>query len=525
MSTLNFEGRQYTTTTDESLLEALLRQGAEVPHSCRRGSCHTCVLKIESGAVTLSRQIDPMLTAGGYTLACIAHSADDCLSARRVRADELGVDAELLARRRLSVDTYALDLAPIRTMQYRAGQFVQIQAADGEQRPYSIANRDCDDFFLTVHVRRIANGRVSTWLCDHLQPGQRLRLNGPFGNCCFDRTSMLERPMRMLASGSAGGALAAVAREALELGHRAGITLFHGLRHASDGYLDAEMRQLEQRFPSFRYLPCVSVAGELAGDFCRRVVAAAFKETLPADAEIFLCGLPTMVEDARYRARLAGVPVLRIHADPFDFAQPPAPRDAEKIRGISADPEIWTALEQGPRLTRILDAFYTEVYADPRLSPYFQRVPKARAIQKQYEFLASTFSGCGAYFGLNPFNAHHWMVISDELFDHRESLFERVLQQERLAPHLIDRWMALHELFRTEIVKLAPRGMISQGIEQPLRVHSSEYLEIDTVCDACGAAIPAGQPSRYIFRIGALHCASCAGISVPASLKATAVPS
>lgn len=77
---------------------------------------------------------------------------------------------------------------------------------------------------------------------------------------------------------------------------------------------------------------------------------------------------------------------------------------------------------------------------------------------------------------------------------------------------MIRRWMALHELFRTDMVKPVPRGMVVNRIEQPLHTHVVERLDIDAVCDACVQTIPAGSPSRYHYRLGHLHCATCAGI-------------
>jgi ferredoxin-NADP reductase/ferredoxin/truncated hemoglobin YjbI len=511
-----FEGGDYRCNAGESLLDALLRQGAELPHSCRRGSCHTCVLKVESGAVEVSRRIDAALAADAYTLACIARPAGPSLRVRRARAGEIGFDAELVHRRQLTEDIFALDIAPARALDFRAGQFLRVECVDGVVRPYSIASRAGDDFFLSIHVRRISGGRASGWLCEQLQPGATLRLQGPFGGCCFD-ASMQERPLQLLATGTGAGALAALAREALEEGHAAGITLYHGVRRAQDLYLHDHLLALQQRFASFRYVPCVSGRERSDGGVEGRATERAFAGAgMPSDAELFLCGLPRMVEEARFRARLAGIPVQRIHADPFDFAHPALPRDAEKIADLATDDELWAALQHGPGLTRILESFYQRVYADPRLSPFFGGVPLQRAVQKQYEFLASVFSGATEYLGMNPFNAHHWMVISDELFDYREAMFERVLREHGLASHLIDRWLALHELFRAEIVKPAGRGLVSQGVEQPLRSHSVERLDVDTLCDGCGAEIAAGQPSRYQFRIGDLHCAACAGIPVDA---------
>jgi hypothetical protein len=60
---------------------------------------------------------------------------------------------------------------------------------------------------------------------------------------------------------------------------------------------------------------------------------------------------------------------------------------------------------------------------------------------------------------------------------------------------------------------MVARGMVLGGQEQPLRTHQVDYLNIDTVCDGCGAEIPAGHPSRYQFRLGTLHCKTCAGLA------------
>lgn len=507
-----FEDRRYAIGPEETLLEALLRQGAELPHSCRRGSCHTCAIKVEEGAVQLSRRVEQALVAAGCTLACVARPASADLRVRQVRHGEMGTDATLIQRRILSDTICALDIAPMRELDYRAGQYLQVHGPAGLVRPYSIASIAHREFFLTLHVRRIPGGRVSNWLCDELRPGSRMRLTGSFGESCYD-PSQRDRPLRLLATGSGGGALAALAGEALQQGHRAGIVLFHGVRDARDLYLHGELQHLQACHEAFRYVPCVSGPDAVpAGVFRGHVVDAAFSEPSRADAEFFLCGLPRMVEEARYRARLAGVPARRIHADPFRFAHPAMPRDAEKLATVAPDAELWAALGEGPGLTAILGEFYALVFADPRLAPYFHKITPERAAQKQFEFLAALFSGNRDYFGLNPFNAHHWMVISDELFDYREVLFESVLRRHGLAAHLIDRWLALHELFRSEIVKHQPRGLVSAGIEQPLRTQSVQWLEIDTLCDACGKEIRAGQPSRYLYRLGVLHCAECAAI-------------
>jgi len=512
---VRYLGRRYGIADGESILDALLRQGATVAYSCRKGSCHTCVLKCERGDVAHDRAVDAELLRSGHVLACVAKAGDEVALAPP-DASRMLVAAEIVSRRALTADIFEIGIAPMRELDYDAGQHLQVVRDDGLSRPYSIACLPGEDYFLTVHVRRMPGGAMSGWLCEETRVGDRVSLLAPRGECRY-RPAMVDRPLLLLATGSGAGAMASLARQAIAGGHRASIALYHGVRDEWDLYLHDVLTALAQRHPAFTYVPCVSgsldAGGPHAGARAGRVVDAAFAPGADlADVEMFLCGLPAMVEEARYRAALFGVPHARIHADPFDDAEPAQPRDAEKIAGIEADPDLWDELERGPRLTRILESFYARVYVDARLSPFFQGIPRDHVIAKQYAFLADLFSGARGYFGMNPFNAHHWMVISDELFGYREALFEEVLREHALPAPMIRRWIAMHEWFRAEIVKAAPRGMVSRGVEQPLRTHRVERLPIDAVCDGCGDAIPAGAPSRYQYRQGTLHCALCGGL-------------
>ncbi|KGM53087.1 hypothetical protein N800_11095 [Lysobacter daejeonensis GH1-9] len=509
MSRLQYQGAVYTAAPGETLLDALQRQGAEINHSCRKGSCGCCQIRLLDGSVDTLRDVDASLTRDDHVLCCVSVPRGDVTLALPDPSHR-PQPVELLARTQLAQDIYALDLAPLNMLDFRAGQHVHLIREDGLARPYSIVSLPEDDFFFRIHVRRL--GEMSTWLCEQARIGERMHLRGPAGECHYG-DDLRERPLLMLATGAGAGALAAIARDALARGHAAPIEFHHGVRDAGSLYLDVELRAMAQRHPNFRYLPCVS-SEPVPGIAHGRIVAHALENRSGlAGHVLLLCGLPTMVEDARVAAALAGIPRERVLADPFDFTHKPHPRDAEKVAAMPADPELWAALEEGPGLTRLLEAFYARVYEDPRLSPFFHNVTRDWAVQKQYEFLSNLFNGNKAYFGLNPYNAHHWMVISDELFDYREALFETVLREAGLAPELIRRWLALHERFRAEIVKGAPRGMILSGVEQPLHTLSVQRLTIDAVCDSCHQEILAGAPSRYQYRLGTLHCAACAGIA------------
>jgi len=171
------------------------------------------------------------------------------------------------------------------------------------------------------------------------------------------------------------------------------------------------------------------------------------------------------------------------------------------------------------KLRAILEDFYDKVYRDEHLAPFFHRVTKDHAIGKQYAFLADLFTGRHDYFGLKPFNVHHWMVISDELFDYRERLICDVMRKHGLSEEHVRRWTALHELFRREMVKSAPRGLIVDGVEHEPEKITDEKIEVATMCDGCHEEMPEGSMGRLLWRTGELFCSQRA-----AKKRASALP-
>lgn len=176
---------------------------------------------------------------------------------------------------------------------------------------------------------------------------------------------------------------------------------------------------------------------------------------------------------------------------------------------VQPDPEMWQALQEGELLNRILDDFYGRVYEDERLAPFFEGVTRQRAIEKQFLFLRQLITGEKVYFGDRPRNAHHWMVISNELFDYREQLMLDCLRRHGLAEPLVQRWRAMEEQFRADIVKEEPWKRKMGDVELPVDGYEETVLDVGSLCDGCGAEIDAGVAVRYHLRLGSIYCPTC----------------
>ena len=72
---------QFETQADETILEAALRQGYNLPNACQSGMCGTCIAQVVSGEVALGDYDDCALTdedaAAGMVLLCACQPKGD----------------------------------------------------------------------------------------------------------------------------------------------------------------------------------------------------------------------------------------------------------------------------------------------------------------------------------------------------------------------------------------------------------------------------------------------------------------
>jgi truncated hemoglobin YjbI len=182
-------------------------------------------------------------------------------------------------------------------------------------------------------------------------------------------------------------------------------------------------------------------------------------------------------------------------------------------RSLQPHPELWRALGEGALLRPVLAAFYGRVYRDPRLAPFFHATTIEWAIDHQYAFLREILTGEKVFFGDRPRNAHHWMVISDELFDYREALFAACFRDYGVEERWIAELHAIHESYRSHIVKGAPFAKKRGGVALPLDGHERVLLTVGTCCDACGRAVEKGGLVWSHVRTGRTSCEPCSEVA------------
>ncbi len=162
---------------------------------------------------------------------------------------------------------------------------------------------------------------------------------------------------------------------------------------------------------------------------------------------------------------------------------------------LRPDPEWYRAIGGDQTVRRALEIFYERVFSDPVLAPFFATVDKPTIIAKQVGFMKRCFTGeKNAYIGQRPRNAHHHLVISEGQFDHRERLMREALAEVGLRSEQIERWIAVEEVFRRQIVKERPVPLFYNGFATYWADEAKEErLTCAATCDRCGGEVLPGD--------------------------------
>jgi len=318
---LSVNDREILCESGETVLEACLRENIDIPYGCRQGACQSCVVRSLQGPPPLAAQdgLKEVLRHQNHFLACLCYPQQDMAISISPPA-EFFTEATVIEKSLLNAETLQLTLQCKETMDYYAGQFVNLKRADGLTRSYSIANNRLHSNKLSFHIRRLAGGRFSEWAHQELNVGDKLEVSDPQGLCYYLPTQQ-ENNLLLVGTGSGLAPLAGIVSEALHHGHKGAIHLFHGSREMDGLYWIAEMQALAAQFPNFHYTPCIS-RGDAPDGVAKGRANDVAMTLLPSlkGWRLYLCGHPDMVHQTKRQAFLHGAALQDIHADAFHVA-------------------------------------------------------------------------------------------------------------------------------------------------------------------------------------------------------------
>ncbi|MCU7918260.1 MAG: 2Fe-2S iron-sulfur cluster binding domain-containing protein [Candidatus Thiodiazotropha sp. (ex Dulcina madagascariensis)] len=327
MAVIRYAGRSFSVAEGESVLETLLSANYEIPNSCRAGVCQSCVMQLVDGEIDPSAQkgLKDSWQAQDLFLACRCHPDQD-LEIRLPAVDHIRVGCQVTGHDRLSGGILRLRLRPESQFDYRPGQYVTLWRDTTLGRSYSLASvpvLDGDE--LEFHIKRFSNGRLSSWLCDCVNVGDRIALQGP-GGYCFYTGNDAEQDLLLAGAGTGLAPLYGILRDALQRGHTGQIHLYHGAVDIEGLYLHETLQELAATHQNLHYHPCT--LNEPPGR-CHDVRVENLNQLLSRERsglqgwKVYLCGPDEFVKKQRQHCFLAGAGLKDIYADAFiNHSQP-----------------------------------------------------------------------------------------------------------------------------------------------------------------------------------------------------------
>jgi CDP-4-dehydro-6-deoxyglucose reductase, E3 len=325
-------GRIVQVSARQSVLEAALSAGLNLPHSCRSGHCASCRARLISGEIHYPHGRPAGITeqeaASGYVLLCQARADSDLVVEARLVASVAEVEIKTLPCRiermhRLAQDVLQvfLRLPSVETLRFQPGQYIDVLLEDDRRRSFSIASPPHDSGLLELHVRRVPGGGFTEKLFTSMREGALLRIEGPLGQFVYRAG---ELPLILIAGGTGFAPLKSILRHVIETGVERDLHVYWGARHAEDVYEEALVQEWAKRYPRLRFsvvlseAPAVSCAHQRLG-WVHEVVLADYPSF--AGYEVYVAGPPALIEAVRASFPRQGLVPEQLYFDSFDYAE------------------------------------------------------------------------------------------------------------------------------------------------------------------------------------------------------------
>ena len=333
---LKKSGRTFTVEEDETVLEAAIRQGVQLPYGCKNGACGSCKGKVLEGRIEHGDHSQSALSTldetAGATLLCCAHPKSNVLI--DVREIQGGGDIpvrkvpcriQTIAYPSNDVAILQLQLPASERFQFLAGQYLEFLLKDNKRRAYSIASAPHQEGPIELHIRHLPGGLFTDPLFGQGADGKAikekdiLRFEGPQGS--FFLREDTQKPIIFLASGTGFAPIKSILLHMREKNIDREVYFYWGGRRPKDLYMDTLCQEFASTLPRFHYIPVISDA--LPEDhwvgrtgFVHHAVMADFPDLSPF--QVYACGAPIVIQSAQTDfVEQCGLPEDEFYADSF----------------------------------------------------------------------------------------------------------------------------------------------------------------------------------------------------------------
>jgi len=151
---LHYQGHAVACRDNETVLDAFLRAGVNIPFSCKSGICHRCMVRCVDGDIPThaQRKLPEHQRAAGCLLSCQCHPTGPMMLAPRSPEDCL-TRCRLVELTRSGNNRWRVVLEPFSTLNYRPAQLARLMSAgmEGECTAVFVSSPD-DDLYTVVEL-------------------------------------------------------------------------------------------------------------------------------------------------------------------------------------------------------------------------------------------------------------------------------------------------------------------------------------------------------------------------------------
>ena len=246
---------------------------------------------------------------------------------------------------------------------YKQGQYLTLKmTVNGEEvrRSYSVCSSPLDNE-LRVAIKKVLNGKVSSYINDKTKVGDMIEVMTPMGNFYSEMNASHKKNYVLFGGGSGITPMLSILKTVLKAEPDSTVTLFYGNNDESSIIFKDQINNLAsanaERFKVFHVLntPPAGYSAALQGMMTKEKNLELIKTYLnPAlDNEYFVCGPVPMMDNVMAALKESNVPEAKIHIEYFT-----APVSAEEVK-----PPAQSAA--GAKATIILDGDTVEVELEP----------------------------------------------------------------------------------------------------------------------------------------------------------------
>jgi CDP-4-dehydro-6-deoxyglucose reductase len=322
--------RSIHVAPNETVLAAAHLAGLPLPHSCRSGRCGSCRARLLSGRIEypagppLGLSVEE--TQAGYVLLCQALARSDLVVEARLVQSAAAAEIKTLPSRiaqrvQLSSDVMQLVLRvpAVESMEFLAGQYLEVLLDEGLRRSYSVANAPNADGRIELHVRHVPGGRFSEALFGGMREGALLKIEGPLGRFIYQTGT---EPVIFIAGGTGFAPIKAMLAQALAEDSARALHLYWGARDAAGVYEEALVRRWAAHYPRLTVHAVLSEAPDAPAPYRSGWVHTAVLEDHPdlTPFAIYAAGPPAMIAAIGSSFPAHGARPEQLSLDSFDYA-------------------------------------------------------------------------------------------------------------------------------------------------------------------------------------------------------------